>query len=395
MRLIKIIKYINIFFATVFISSLIFCNPDNNEEPVYHSPDALERYLQQVSQTYPEITFLKQIGTTTNGRTIQAICISDIPAASEPEPKIRLTGAIHGNENATTEVLVRLIDYIISKYRNGDSYVKSLVDNRYIVIIPMLNPDGVALHTRENANGIDLNRNFIEAWTLEPDHGSTPFSEPESDSIRAYSESMIFHSSLTFHTGAVIVNMPFDYASDYLGGDIPLENDLVNYLSLEYSRSGRFLESPGLLNTPRVTDGTINGGDWYIAHGTLQDWSYKQTGCIDQTVEIANYRPDTKAELDELFDLNRDSILAYIEASEIGIFGRVTDSSTGEPISAEITVTGGDIITHSDPSGYYHRILLPGTYDIIFSVDGYNDYPDTVIISDETPVLKNITMIHL
>jgi hypothetical protein len=387
--------YINIVLIAVFIGNLLFCNTDNSEDPVYHSPESLEKYLKQVNQNYPDITFLEPIGTSANGKNILALCISDHPDEIESEPKIRLTGAIHGNENATTEVLVRLIDYIINKYKNNDPDIKPLVDSRYIVIIPMMNPDGVALRTRENANGVDLNRNFSEAWTLEPDHGSVPFSEPESQSIRDYSNFMIFQSSLTFHTGAVIVNMPFDFASENDGGEIPGENALVNFLALKYSESGRFLESQGLLNTTDVFHGTINGGDWYIANGTLQDWSYKQAGCIDQTVEIVNSQPDTNEELDELFGLNRDSILAYIEASDIGVYGRVTNSINEPIINAAITIADGDIITHSDSAGYYHRILLPGSHDITITADGYTSHPENVTIVDDTPVPLNITMTHL
>jgi hypothetical protein len=267
----KFVLLLLIILLNIFIS----CNSGSEtQEQVYHTPESLGTYLQQVNLNFPDITYLEHAGTSTNGRAIQAICISDNPDQAESEPRIRLTGAIHGNENATTEILLRLIDYIIYKYKNNDPYIKSLVDSRYIVIIPMLNPDGVALNTRENPNGVDLNRNFSIAWTPGPDHGTAPFSELESQSIRDYSDYMIFHSSLSFHTGAVIVNMPFDYASESAGGDIPLESALVDYLALEYSESGRFLLSPGLLNVPHIYNGTINGGDWYIANGTLQDWSY-------------------------------------------------------------------------------------------------------------------------
>ncbi len=387
-------KYLNIFLLIIFTHNLLFCNSDNGEQPVYHTPESLERYLQQINLSYPGITYLEQAGSSANGRIISAICISDNPEKSESEPKIRLAGAIHGNENATTEVLIRLIDHIVNKYANGDTYIKSLVDNRYIVIIPMMNPDGVALDTRENANGVDLNRNFSVEWTLEPDHGSAPFSEQESTSIKDYSDLIIFHSSITFHTGAVIVNMPFDYASEHYGtGITPLESSLVEHLALKYTEagSGGFLKSPGLKNLPYMYKGTINGGDWYIANGTLQDWSYKESGCIDLTVEIIDSRPETNRELDELFELNRDSILAYIDASGIGVYGKVTNGSDS-PVAAEITITGGDITTQSDSYGYYHRILLPGTYTIIFSSPGFQPHSEIINIMDETPLPLNITM---
>ena len=56
--------------------------------------------------------------------------------------------------------------------------------------------------------------------------------------------------------------------------------------------------------------------------------------------------------------------------------------TSGEPVSAEITISGGDIIINSDADGYYHRILLPGTYSITFSADGYQEYADSITITD-------------
>ncbi len=34
--------------------------------------------------------------------------------------------------------------------------------------------------------------------------------------------------------------------------------------------------------------GITNGADWYVATGTLQDWTYDQTDCIGATIEVSN-----------------------------------------------------------------------------------------------------------
>jgi len=59
-------------------------------------------------------------------------------------------GCIHGDECAAAPIIRRLR---ATPARSFDLW-----------IVPTLNPDGVALGQRQNANGVDLNRNFPGTW---------------------------------------------------------------------------------------------------------------------------------------------------------------------------------------------------------------------------------------
>ena len=68
--------------------------------------------------------------------------------------KILMWSQMHGNESTTTKAL---FDFINVLHSNSE-LSKSLLNQFTFCLIPMLNPDGAAMYTRENANAIDLNR---------------------------------------------------------------------------------------------------------------------------------------------------------------------------------------------------------------------------------------------
>ncbi len=89
---------------------------------------------------------------------------------------ILFIAAIHGNEPAGTPLLYKMADYL----REHPGFL----EGRKVVLVPVVNPDGVALNTRFNANGVDINRNFPAVnRTNNAEYGLTPLSEPETQII--------------------------------------------------------------------------------------------------------------------------------------------------------------------------------------------------------------------
>ena len=68
--------------------------------------------------------------------------------------KILCWSQMHGNESTTTKALFDLFNFL-----NGCDKIANTLRNYFtFYFIPVLNPDGAFLYTRENANQVDLNR---------------------------------------------------------------------------------------------------------------------------------------------------------------------------------------------------------------------------------------------
>lgn len=112
------------------------------------------------------------IGTSLQGRPIRARTVG------HGARQVLFINGVHGDETETTEATAQL----------PAAFAAAGLDDRVtLTIVEDANPDGRAAGTRENADGVDINRNFPAANfdTSNPTFGSTPLSQPES---RALSE---------------------------------------------------------------------------------------------------------------------------------------------------------------------------------------------------------------
>ena len=110
---------------------------------------------------------LKIIGKSVLGKAIYSYEIG------KGKTKIFLWSQMHGNESTTTKALFDFLNVLHS----GSELAEKLLNTFTFCSIPMLNPDGATLYTRENANNVDLNRD------------SQALTQPESRILRAIFES--------------------------------------------------------------------------------------------------------------------------------------------------------------------------------------------------------------
>ena len=133
------------------------------------------------------------IGTSVQGRPITATERGTVGGKV-----VLVFGVIHGNENAgrkTIEVL-------------KSQPVPPGID---LWLVDSMNPDGEVLDQRQNANGVDLNRNFPRGWGPlgSPGYwqyaGSGPASEPETKAAVALINAIHPTITLWYHQDAKLV----------------------------------------------------------------------------------------------------------------------------------------------------------------------------------------------
>jgi protein MpaA len=106
------------------------------------------------------------IGHSVRGRAIVSVRFGPPDSAL----KMLVVGDIHGNESDGMRITRELI-------------ATGAPPGLELIVVPTINPDGLAARTRGNARGVDLNRNFPFDWRPLGGgeySGTGPLSEPES-----------------------------------------------------------------------------------------------------------------------------------------------------------------------------------------------------------------------
>jgi protein MpaA len=134
----------------------------------------------------PAVIGRRVIGKSVNGHPIRAWELGDRDA---PVTAI-VFGRQHGNEPAGQVVLNTL--------RDGNP-----IQGIDLWVVPRLNPDGALRNTRQNAHGVDLNRNFPRRWKRVTGYyysGRHPASEPETRAAMRFMNNIDPDYVVSIHT---------------------------------------------------------------------------------------------------------------------------------------------------------------------------------------------------
>lgn len=132
--------------------------------------------LERLAALEPLGVLVEPIGRSVEGREMHLVRVGHGPF------ELWLAARHHGNEPTSTEAVLNTLDYLLGRREPGPGatllahelyeHRALLLERLTFVIVPMVNPDGAEKYQRRNADGQDLNRDYLL------------FKEPESRHVR-------------------------------------------------------------------------------------------------------------------------------------------------------------------------------------------------------------------
>lgn len=370
----------------------------------YHNYEQMTKYLRAMSSRFPSLTALYSIGKSVQGRDLWVMVVSASPYEHMiGKPDVKYVGNIHGNEAVSREVLLQLIHYLTTNY-NSDPYIRWLLENTRIHIMPSMNPDGFEVSKegtceggqgRYNARGFDLNRNFPDYFKQ-----NNKRTQPETDAVKEWVSKIQFVLSGSLHGGALVASYPFDNTPNSLfqayssAPSLTPDDDVFKHLSMTYSTNHAKMSRNVACksNAPSFNKGITNGAAWYPLTGGMQDYNYVWFGCMEITLEISCCKFPPASELPRYWEDNKMALIKFLAEAHRGVHGFVMDEN-GNPVEkASLKVKSRDVGFQTTKYGEFWRILLPGIYKLEVYADGYVPKEVEFMVVDEHPTLLNVTL---
>uniref|UniRef100_A0A8D2CV94 Carboxypeptidase N subunit 1 n=1 Tax=Sciurus vulgaris TaxID=55149 RepID=A0A8D2CV94_SCIVU len=388
----------------------------------HHRYDDLVRTLYKVHNQCPYVTRIYSIGRSVKGRHLYVLEFSDYPGIHEAlEPEVKYVGNMHGDEVLGRELLLQLSEFLCEEFRNQNQRITRLIQETRIHILPSMNPDGYEaaanqgpkvpghLVGRNNANEVDLNRNFPDLNTYFyynekhggpnhhlplPDNWESQV-EPETEAVIRWMRSFNFVLSANLHGGAVVANYPYDkspghrFRNAHSTTNSPTPDDkLFQKLAKVYSYAHGWMHQ-GWNCGDYFPDGITNGASWYSLSKGMQDFNYLHTNCFEITLELSCNKFPRQEELQREWLGNREALIQFLEQVHHGIKGMVLDENHHNLTGAVISVSGINHDVTAGEQGDYFRLLLPGTYTVTATAPGFDPLTENVIVHPGKPTLVN------
>lgn len=356
----------------------------------YPTYEAYEEMMFDFAQNHPDKCEIITLGTLSSNRKILVAHINN--GVSDGKPKFLYTSTIHGDETTGYIMMLRLIDYLLENQTLPE--VQNVLDNIDLFVCPNTNPDGtyhggnntVNGATRANAQGIDMNRNFPD-MNDGPHPDGNPYAT-ETEWLMDFAQNYQFTMAANYHGGAEVMNYPWDNETD-----LHVDDAWWQLVSREYADLCHQV-NPNYMTFKN--NGITNGAQWYMIGGGRQDYMNYYHKCREVTIECSDTKCPSGSQLPNFWNINKNSIFAYMNQCLYGIHGVVTDMNTGAPLSATISISNHDndysVVESQMPAGDFHRPIKGGTYNVVVTANGYYPFQQTVTVADGQTVVLNVAL---
>jgi murein peptide amidase A len=217
------------------------------------------------------------IGKSVNGQSIELIRLGSGPA------RVLLIGGVHGDEAISSQFVERFV----AEVRQNPK----LLAGRSVLVVPRMNPDGLEKNTRQNARGVDLNRNLpSKNWKKSRSPkpvgrdwpGPTPASEPETIALMKL---------LDREKPALIV-------------------------TVHAMHRGPCNNYDGPAKAAAEAMASKNGYEVLADIGYPTPGSLGSFAGVDRSIGVVTLELPTRGRLDLVYEKNRDALLAGLSAAE-------------------------------------------------------------------------------
>ena len=402
----------------------------------YYTYAQVETMLMDYQAQYPNLAKVVTIGYSQHDHLpIYAIKLSTNVTVEGEKPALLFLGQVHAEEVMGVQITMANIKEILTL--SAQPQQSAWLSQLEMWFIPTLNPEGHNVVTsnidnsyrknkRDNngngifdysplvgydIDGVDINRNLDFNWVhgdslLQPGslevfdyyRGPYPMSEPEVLALKALCDEQRFIYSIVWHssrTGNLSEKLyyPFNWKEERPSPDLAFAQ------SIGQGVASQILTEAG--------DATYEYLPNLSRRGATHDWLYQQYGTYQMLIECAtrNIQPDSLTMVDTVnrcsngvrWLLNRSMMISQNGISAAMLQGKITDATTGQPLSAQIVIAERDAPWFrprtSDPvTGKYYKPLATGLYTLKVYKEGYQDYTGSVMVNNSNWTLRNVQL---
>ncbi len=331
--------------------------------------------MKRFGETYPDLCTIDTIGVSIGGKLILSARMQNGDYTGGERPIVFYSSSMHGDESVGYSLMLMLIDDVL-KNAVSSPQISTILNDMVLIINPLSNPDGAYFQSdvslfgakRYNLNNVDLNRNFPDV-RLGMDY-SSPGMEKENLAMVSYMEKFPPMLSANFHTGAEVLNYPWD--SWYSDERKHADNEWFIEICKDYVQAARSSDPSYLRLYP---EGYVFGSDWYWIPGGRQDFVTYNLRGRELTIELSDVKLPAVSQIPGFWNKNRTALLDLAAKAGFGIYGTVSERGTLKPIAAKVEIPGYDqnesnVFSHRQ-TGNFFRFLPQGSYELEISAEGY------------------------